>query len=56
LFLTGESNRLYVTEFSSDLTQWTPFATNQVLQVEVPVIDTHTGTASRRFYRAHAWP
>jgi hypothetical protein len=55
-FLTGESNRLYVTEFSPDLIEWTPLATNEVLGVEVPVSDTQTGTAGRRFYRAHAWP
>jgi hypothetical protein len=56
LFLTGESNRLYVTEFSPDLTNWTGFATNQASGIEVPVLDTHTGAASKRFYRAHALP
>ena len=53
LFLTGESNRLYVTEFSPDLTNWTTFTTNLSLGVEVPVTDTHTGAASKRFYRAY---
>lgn len=56
LFLLGESNRLYVTEFSLDFTNWTSFATNQSPGFEVPVTDTQTGTASKRFYRAHAWP
>ncbi len=56
LFLTGESNRVYVTEFSPDLTTWTPVATNQVFGVEVPVLDTQTGVATKRFYRAHTAP
>jgi hypothetical protein len=56
LFLTGESNRLYVTEFSPDLINWTPFVTSQVFGVEIPVTDTQTGAATKRFYRAYAWP
>jgi len=56
LFLTGESNRVYVTEFSPDLTTWTPLATNQAFGVEVPVLDTQTGGAAKRFYRAHTTP
>ena len=56
LFLTGESNRLYVTEFSPDLFRWTNFATNQSAGDEIPVVDISTGTNSRRFYRAHTWP
>jgi hypothetical protein len=56
LFLLGESNRLYVTEFSPDLFNWTSFATNQSPGVEIPVVDVSTGTNSKRFYRAHTWP
>jgi hypothetical protein len=57
LFLIGESNRLYVTEFSPDLTTWTPFATNEVFDSEVPITDTQSSSAAtKRFYRAHAWP
>ena len=56
LFLTGESNRVYVTEFSPDLTTWNPVSTNEVFGVEVPVLDTQTGAASYRFYRAHTLP
>lgn len=56
LFLTGESNRLYVTEFSPDLFNWTSLATNQSSGVEIPVVDVSTGTNSKRFYRAHTWP
>jgi hypothetical protein len=56
LFLTGESNRLYVTEFSPDLFNWTSFATNQSPGVEIPVVDIATGASGKRFYRAHAWP
>jgi len=56
LFLTGESNRLYVTEFSPDFFSWTRFATNQSPGVEIPVVDVSTGTSTQRFYRAQAWP
>ena len=45
-----------MTEFSPDLTIWTPFATNKVFGAEVPVTDTQSSAASKRFYRAHAWP
>ncbi|HEX5221295.1 MAG TPA: choice-of-anchor Q domain-containing protein [Verrucomicrobiae bacterium] len=56
LFLTGESNRLYVTEFSPDFSSWTRFATNQSSGIEIPVVDASAGTNSKRFYRARHWP
>ena len=56
LFLTGESDRLYVTEFSPDFSAWTRFATNQSSGIEIPVVDVSAGTNSKRFYRARNWP
>lgn len=54
--LTGESNRLYATEFSSNLTTWVPILTNQYLGTELEIIDIRATNAPRRFYRARGIP
>lgn len=56
MFLTGEANRLYVTQYSTNLVDWKSFATNQSPGVEIPVVDNSPGSSGRRFYRAYAWP
>jgi hypothetical protein len=52
LFLTGESNRYYVTEVSTNFASWTPILTNLVGAAELPLVDTQAGSAADRFYRA----
>ena len=49
--LSGISNRTYVTEFSTDLNDWTPLATNQLTANPVEVRDS-SADRSTRFYRA----
>jgi hypothetical protein len=56
LFLTGEANRIYVTEFSPDLFTWTGFATNHSTGAEMPITDTSSAAAAHRFYRARPAP
>ncbi|MDB6053819.1 MAG: hypothetical protein JWN25_1342 [Verrucomicrobiales bacterium] len=56
LFLIGEANRVYVTQYSLDLTGWTSFSTNQYPGVEIPVVDFTTGAGPKRFYRSHTFP
>lgn len=49
--LSGISNRVYVTEFSSDLQTWSPLATNQLTSAATEIVDSALGS-SKRFYRA----
>jgi hypothetical protein len=50
--LVGESNRLYRTEFSTNLADWYPLTTNHLAGTEVEILD-HTATnAAVRFYRS----
>jgi hypothetical protein len=56
LFLTGESNRVYVTESSPDFVTWTPVLTNLVGNSELSIVDTHSPITPRRYYRSHTLP
>ena len=49
--LSGISNRTYVTEFSSDLQNWSPLATNHLASESVDVLDA-AANGAKRFYRA----
>jgi hypothetical protein len=51
LELSGLSNRTYVTEFSTDLQNWSPLVTNQLTSGSVELLDGRP-EAGRRFYRA----
>jgi hypothetical protein len=50
-YLSGISNRAYITESSSDLAGWSPLATNLFSGTPVEIRDSDAATG-RRFYRA----
>jgi hypothetical protein len=50
--IVGESNRLYVTEYSPDLVTWHPLTTNIAPDIELQLLDRSATNASTRFYRA----
>ncbi len=56
MFLTGESNRLYVIQSSTNLTTWNNIGTNLVPATELPIFDTNAGTSGKFFYRAFSLP
>ncbi len=58
LSLTGETNRDYVLEYSTDLVNWIPVSTNLVpSQGSVILLDSSAGLSpSNRVYRAYALP
>ena len=56
IFLTGESNRLYVIQSSTNLTNWNNISTNLVPATELPIFDTTAGTSGNLFYRAFSLP
>lgn len=56
MFLTGESNRFYVIQSSTNLTVWRNVSTNLVPATELPVYDTSAGPFGKRSYRAHSLP
>lgn len=51
-FFLGESNCLYVSEFSTDFSGWIPLQTNLAGATEVQVLDTGATNAPQRFYRS----
>lgn len=51
-FSSGVSNQIYVTEYSADLINWTPFQTNQLLSGELELVDATAENTAHRFYRA----
>jgi len=51
--LSGQVNSRYLTQFSPDLTVWTPLSTNIIPAAgSILVTDTNTAAFPRRFYRA----
>jgi hypothetical protein len=56
--LTGETNRNYVLEYSTDLADWNPVSTNLVpSRGVITLFDTTAINSSRqRYYRAFALP
>jgi hypothetical protein len=56
IFLMGEPNRFYVTEYSSNLVSWTPFSTNQIGAGVFTIYDTQATGSGDRFYRSHTQP
>jgi hypothetical protein len=56
LLLSGSSNLMYRTEFSSDLLNWTPLKTNLVSGSEVEVFRGPLAGLPRRYYRARLVP
>ena len=55
--LTGETNRDYVIQVSTNLTTWTSVSTNLVPgSGSVTLFDTAAGASKYRFYRAHSLP
>jgi hypothetical protein len=54
LSLVGVRNTTYVTEYSTNLEDWTPFSTNFVGAVDVRIRDPGATNAPFRFYRARA--
>ena len=52
LSLVGVQNTTYVTEYSANLADWTPFSTNHVGLVDVKLRDLSATNATGRFYRA----
>ncbi len=58
LFLTGESNRVYVTESSTNLSNWSPILTNLLPSFELQVFDTTPGVGNgpSRYYRLRTGP
>jgi hypothetical protein len=56
LFLSGETNLAYVTEYSTDLVSWTPLATNLLATAEAELTDPSAAESLVRFYRARWLP
>jgi hypothetical protein len=57
LSLTGETNRVYVLQFSTDLAHWNVVSTNLVpSQGVITLFDANAKNSSPRFYRAFALP
>jgi len=58
LSLTGETNRNYVIEYSSDLLNWNPISTNLVPSQGITTLfdSTANNPSGPRFYRAYAVP
>jgi hypothetical protein len=55
--LTGETNRNYVIQVSTNLTAWTSVSTNFVPgSGSVTLFDTLAGASKDRFYRARSLP
>ena len=54
---TGAADRPFVIEKSSDLLEWTPWFTNQVLRFAAPfeVLDADAVSSPYRFYRVREW-
>src|SRR5262249_47233198 len=52
--ITGQSNQVVVVETSTDLTNWSPVATNTLSGHPFPFSDPTLATLPRRFYRAQA--
>src|SRR4051794_1294698 len=50
LFMSGISNRTYITESSGDLQTWSPLVTNQLTYGVAEILDNRAG--AKRFYRA----
>lgn len=56
LFLTAESNRLYVIQASTNLQNWSDLSTNLVPATELTIFDHSAGALPPRFYRARTLP
>lgn len=54
LTVSGESNRTYSVQASTNLVQWTPLATNVAFAGEFEFLDTNAPAIPNRFYRALA--
>jgi uncharacterized repeat protein (TIGR01451 family) len=55
-FLSGEPNRFYVTQSSSNLVDWIPLQTVQLASNVVEIVDTSATNGKVRFYRAQLLP
>ena len=52
LWLQGTAGHTYVTEFTTNYVNWSPFSTNQVTGAAVEIVDPYSSSARYRFYRA----
>ena len=52
LVLAGVPNLTYVTEYSTNLSEWLPIQTNQLQEVEEEIVDLESTNSPTRFYRA----
>jgi subtilisin family serine protease len=50
--LTGQTNQIYVVEFSPNLLNWTPLSTNVLIDGALSIPDPSSLTNAPRFYRA----
>ncbi len=56
-FLIGsEANHQYLTEFSTNLSDWLPLQTNQIQGTELEIFDTSATNSPMRFYRTNPLP
>lgn len=56
LQIVGKSGSNYVLETSTTLTNWTPVFTNSSSNGLINLLDTNTGSFSKKFYRAKSGP
>src|SRR5260221_14558828 len=54
--LNVDANRQYLTEFSTDLSDWLALQTNQIQGIELEIFDAGATNAPMRFYRTKPWP
>ena len=52
----GGTNRAYLLEFSTNLTDWAALQTNRVITGRVEIVDPLSTNGAQRFYRARSWP
>ena len=52
----GGTNRAYLLEFSTNLTDWAALQTNRVIIGRVEIVDPLSTNGAQRFYRARSWP
>jgi len=55
-FISGETNRTYVTEHAPDIESWIPFRTNLLSEPELEIFDTTATNTGNRFYRSRPLP
>lgn len=53
---TADTNLVYVSEYSTNLTNWTPFVTNVATNKVVQVLDPNTNNFTNLFYRVRLLP